>query len=197
MDIRPVTLTGHTIRLEPLSLKHVPGLAGVGLDPLLWRWVPVPVSTQEQMYSYVQTALEDQQRGMALPFAIVQPDVGVIGSTRFANIVREHRRLEIGWTWVARSHQRTAVNTEAKLLLLKHAFETLGAYRVELKTDALNEQSRKAIRRLGAVEEGIFRRHVITASGRVRDTVYYSILDSEWPKVRADLEAFLVRHRKT
>ncbi len=196
VNITPVTLTGHTICLEPLTLQHVPGLARVGLEPALWQWVPVPVNTEEEMGSYVQAALEDQKRGAALPFAIVLRANGEpIGSTRFANIVLEHRRLEIGWTWVAPAHQRTAVNTEAKLLLLRHAFEALGMNRVELKTDALNQQSRNAIRRLGAVQEGVFRRHVITATGRVRDTVYYSILSSEWTKVRAHLESSLAsRH---
>jgi RimJ/RimL family protein N-acetyltransferase len=116
-----------------------------------------------------------------------------VGSTRYAAIEPLHRRLEIGWTWLARSHQRSGANTEAKLLLLAHAFETLGAYRVEIKTDVLNEQSRRAIERLGAVQEGIFRRHVVTSTGRVRDTVYYAILDSEWPAVRARLRSALQR----
>ena len=115
----------------------------------------------------------------------------MIGSTRYANIDRANRRLEIGWTWLARSHQRTAANTNAKRLLLGHAFDTLGAMRVELKTDALNQQSRNAILRIGATQEGIFRKHLITASGRVRDTVYFSILDTEWPAVKRRLEGRL------
>jgi N-acetyltransferase len=115
----------------------------------------------------------------------------VVGSTRYGNIDPPNRRLEIGWTWITPAYQRTAVNTEAKLLLLAHAFERLEAHRVELKTDALNEKSRKAILRLGAVEEGIFRKHIVTASGRVRDTVYYSIIDTEWPVVKARLESRL------
>jgi RimJ/RimL family protein N-acetyltransferase len=115
----------------------------------------------------------------------------VIGSTRYANIDRAHRRVEIGWTWVARAWQRTAVNTEAKYLLLRHAFETLGCIRVELKTDSLNAQSRAAILRIGAREEGIFRNHMITASGRIRHTVYFSITDAEWPEVKSRLEAKL------
>jgi RimJ/RimL family protein N-acetyltransferase len=141
------------------------------------------------MTAYVATALDEQRRGLAVPFAIVETARGqVIGSTRFGNIDVHNRRLEIGWTWLALSHQRTAANTNAKRLLLAHAFEELGAMRVELKTDALNEKSRNAILRLGAVQEGVFRKHMVTASGRVRDTVYFSILDSEWPGVRSKLD---------
>src|SRR5205085_10708707 len=117
-----------------------------------------------------------------------------IGSTRYGNIERSHKRLEIGWTWYGRAFQRTGVNTESKLLLLTHAFETLGANRVELKTDALNERSRAAILRIGAREEGIFRHHMITANGRIRHTVYFSIIDAEWPAAKARLEAILSSH---
>ena len=193
MDIRPVTLQGTAIRLEPLALEHVPGLARVGLDPDLWRWVPTLVASPAEMRDYVEQALEDQRQGSALPFAIIEQAGGqVIGSTRYGNIDRGNRRLEIGWTWVAPAWQRTRANTEAKLLLLAHAFETLGAFRVEFKTDALNERSRRAILRLGATEEGTLRRHVLVPrSGRVRDTVYFSILDHEWPAVRARLAARL------
>jgi RimJ/RimL family protein N-acetyltransferase len=138
------------------------------------------------MRAYVAEALDEQRRGLSLPFAIVDRASGrVIGSTRFANIDVPNRRLEIGWTWLAREFQRTRANTEAKLLLLTHAFDALGAIRVELKTDALNAQSRNAILRLGAVQEGIFRKHkIIPHQGRVRDTVYFSILDTEWPAVK-------------
>jgi RimJ/RimL family protein N-acetyltransferase len=191
---QPVTLAGPFVRLEPLALDHAPALARVGLDAELWRWIPTPVTTAEEMTAYVSTALDEQRRGLALPFAIVDAAHGqVIGSTRFANIDVKNRRLEIGWTWLAVSHQRTAANTNAKRLLLAHAFEQLGAMRVELKTDALNEKSRNAILRLGAVQEGIFRKHLITASGRVRDTVYFSILDSEWPAVRSKLDERLAQ----
>jgi RimJ/RimL family protein N-acetyltransferase len=188
MSITPVTLTGRTVQLEPLTLDHVEALAAVGLDPILWRWNPTPVATIDAMRAYVIAAIEAQKQGLALPFAIVERATGqIVGSTRYGNVDVGNRRVEIGWTWVATSHQRTTVNTEAKLLLMTHAFETLGAIRVELKTDALNERSRNAIRRLGALEEGTLRRHIITASGRVRDTVYYSVLDSEWPAIRARL----------
>ena len=144
------------------------------------------------MAAYVETALREQASGISLPFAQVERASGrVIGSTRYGNIERAHHRLEIGWTWVARAWQRTAVNTEAKYLLLRHAFETLGCMRVELKTDSLNERSRAAIQRIGAREEGIFRNHMITASGRIRHTVYFSIVDSEWPQVKSRLESRL------
>jgi RimJ/RimL family protein N-acetyltransferase len=152
----------------------------------------VPVRTVDEMAAYLETALREQERGVSLPFAIVEKATGrAIGSTRYGNIDRTHHRLEIGWTWVARNWQRTAMNTEAKYLLLKHAFELLGCMRVELKTDSLNERSRAAILRIGAREEGIFRNHMITASGRIRHSVYFSIIDSEWPAVRARLESML------
>jgi len=192
----PVTLEGAHVRLEPLAKTHLEGLAAVGLDEELWRWIPTSVRTQEEMAGYIETALGEQERGVSLPFAIVEKATGrTIGSTRYGNIDRTHHRVEIGWTWVAREWQRTAINTEAKYLLLKHAFETLGCMRVELKTDSLNERSRAAILRLGAREEGIFRNHMITASGRIRHTVYFSIINSEWPAVKARLEAKLSSHK--
>jgi len=188
----PVTLSHPVVRLEPLTGDHVPALARVGLDAELWRWIPHPVTSADEMHAYVATALDEQRRGVSLPFAIVDAASGeVIGSTRFGNIDVKNRRLEIGWTWVARSHQRTRANTAAKRLLLGHAFEALQANRVELKTDVLNEKSRNAIGRIGATQEGIFREHVVCASGRIRDTVYFSILASEWPQVRRDLDARL------
>jgi RimJ/RimL family protein N-acetyltransferase len=177
------------VRLVPLSLEHLDSLCAVGLDPELWRWIPFPVQDREGMREYVETALDEQRRGVSLPFATtLKRDSRVVGSSRYGNVDLKNRRVEIGWTWIGRDWQRTAVNTEAKLLMLRHAFETLGCIRVELKTDALNERSRNAIQRLGAKKEGIFRRHMLTASGRVRDTVYYSVLDSEWPDVKANLE---------
>lgn len=192
MKVVPVTLEGQHVRLEPLGKGHLTGLAQVGLEEELWRWVPVPVRTAEEMAAYIDTALEEQKRGVSLPFALIDKAKGrVIGSTRYGNIDRTHHRVEIGWTWVARKWQRTAVNTEAKYLLLRHAFETLGCIRVELKTDSLNEKSRAAILRIGAKEEGIFRNHMITESGRIRHSVYFSILDSEWPAVKARLESIL------
>jgi N-acetyltransferase len=195
MRVQPLTLSGHHVRLEPLSLAHVDALAAVGLDPVLWRHVPSRMESAEDMRDYVGAALAEQARGVSLPFAMVeQASSRVIGSTRYGNIVAEHRRLEIGWTWLTPGAQRTGANTEAKLLLLAHAFETLGANRVELKTDALNAQSRAAIQRIGATQEGIFRQHmVIPGTGRIRDTVYFSIIRAEWPAVKANLQARLRR----
>jgi N-acetyltransferase len=192
MVAAPVILELRHVRLEPLALKHAAGLAVVGLDEDLWKWIPTPVRSAEEMNAYVQTALNEQAKGSALPFVLIETSTGcIIGSTRYGNIDRDHYRVEIGWTWVARQWQRTAINTEAKYLLLRHAFERLKCIRVELKTDSLNERSRAAILRIGAREEGTFRNHMITASGRIRHTVYFSILDGEWPEVKARLEAKL------
>ncbi len=189
MIVTPVTLEGKHVQLEPLLAAHHAALTEIGLDEDLWRWIPVPVRTPEEMSAYIEAALAEQARGVSLPFTIVEKNSGKpVGYTRYGNIDRVHRRVEIGWTWVAKPWQRTAVNTEAKYLLLRHAFETLGCIRVELKTDSLNEKSRAAILRIGARQEGIFRNHMITASGRIRHTVYFSIVDSEWPAVKARLE---------
>jgi RimJ/RimL family protein N-acetyltransferase len=189
MIVTPVMLEGKYVQLEPLLAAHRAALTEIGLDEDLWRWIPVPVRTPEEMAAYIDAALAEQARGVSLPFTIVEKSSGKpVGCTRFANIDRVHRRVEIGWTWVAKTWQRTAVNTESKYLLLRHAFETLGCIRVELKTDSLNEKSRAAILRIGAREEGIFRNHMITASGRIRHTVYFSIVDSEWPAAKSRLE---------
>ena len=197
MVVAPVVLEGQYIRLEPLQKNHLAGLAAVGLDPELWRWIPTPVRTIDEMAGYIETALREKEQGASLPFALVERQTGrPIGSTRYGNIERINRRVEIGWTWVTREWQRTAANTEAKYLLLKHAFEALGCIRVELKTDSLNERSRAAILRIGAREEGTFRNHMITASGRIRHTVYFSIVDSEWPGVKARLKTMLHSARR-
>lgn len=192
MQVGPVVLEGRYVRLEPMTIDHVEPLAEIGLDADLWRWIPVPVRTATDMKAYIETALKERDSGSAIPFVQVERASGrVVGSTRYANIERQHHRLEIGWTWVAPPWQRTVINTEAKYLLLRHAFESLGCMRVELKTDSLNERSRAAILRIGAVQEGIFRNHMITSTGRIRHTVYFSIIDSEWPQVKVRLEARL------
>jgi RimJ/RimL family protein N-acetyltransferase len=194
MSIHPVTLEGNFIRLEPLSFAHLDGLCPGGFDPELWRWTTSIARDASEMKHYIEEALRAQEQGTALPFATIERRSGrAIGSTRYGNIDRQHRRAEIGWTWVMRSWQRTPVNTEAKYLMLKHAFETLGCIRVEFKTDSLNEQSRRALLRIGAKEEGVLRNHMITHSGRIRHSVYYSIVDSEWPAVKAKLEEKLAR----
>lgn len=197
-SLSPLTLEGEHVRLEPLSPDHMDSLCDVGLDEDLWTWNVGSVSSREEMAEYIRLALEGQERGEMLPFATVDRAGNVlVGSTRFMNIDLPNRRLEIGSTWIATAWQRTAINTEAKLLMLRHAFEKVGCHRVELKTDVLNERSRTAIQRLGAVEEGVFRKHMVTASGRIRDTVYYSITDDEWPAVEARLVGKLASYGAT
>lgn len=189
MNIESVILEGEFARLEPLRLEHLPDLCEIGLDESIWLWTASVVRNQSDMKRYVQTALDELNRKVSLPFVTIEKSSNkIVGSTRFGNIDAKNRRTEIGWTWINPRWQRTFINTEAKFLMLAHAFENWRCIRVELKTDALNEKSRNAIRRLGAIEEGILRRQAITDAGRVRDTVYYSILDSEWNSVKANLE---------
>jgi len=192
MDVRPITLQGRHVRLEPLTMAHHAALWQVARQTDLWRWSASVMNTPDDLRRYMEAALRDQAEGRALPLATVALAAGApVGSTRFGNLDPPNRRAEIGWTWLGADYQRTAVNTEAKWLMLRHAFETWGCMRVELKTDVLNQASRAAIARLGAKEEGVFRKHMLTESGRVRDTVYYSILDEEWPALKARLEARL------
>lgn len=187
--LSPVTLEGSTIRLEPLSMSHHTGLCSIGLDEDLWHWIPFPVRTSEEMKQYICDALDAQAKGTTLPFATVLKATGQpVGSTRYLNVDLGNRHVEIGATWIGRPWQRTAANTEAKYLMLRHAFETLGCLRVELKTDSLNERSRNAILRLGAKQEGVFRNHMVTARGRMRHTVWFSIIDGEWPELKSRLE---------
>ncbi len=187
-------LQGKHVRLEPLSLEHHSRFCEIGLDEELWEWTTTRIFTPDQMREYIEDALRQLSDGVALPFATIDMTTSLaIGSTRFGKIDRANRRVEIGWTWVARRWQRTPANTEAKYLMLRHAFETLGTIRVELKTDSLNERSRKAILRIGAKEEGMLRNHMITASGRVRHSACFSIIDSEWPRVKLSLEEKLSR----
>ena len=191
--IGPLTLQGNFVRLEPLLLQHSDALAEVGLAPELWRWQPIEIASAEGMQDYISAALAQQASGVALPFVIVENASGrVIGSTRYMDIAVEHDRLEIGATWIAPPWQRSGANTEAKWLLLQHAFEKLGTQRVVFKTEVDNEKSRAAILRLGATQEGIFRKHLVAQNGRHRDMVYFSILKDEWPAVKARLMARLV-----
>src|ERR1700676_2252231 len=180
MEIEPVTLEGVHVRLEPLAESHFQGLSEIAFDPELGRLNVNTIRTMEELKSSIEGMLMAQAAGTMLPFAIIERAFQrVIGATRFMNIEPPHRRLEIGGTWIAKPWQRTPINTEAKYLMLRHAFEKLGCVRVELKTDALNEQSRRAILRIGAIEEGTLRQHTITWTGRARDSVYFSILDKE------------------
>ena len=190
----PITLEGSVVRLEPVRSQHADLFWDVAKDNLeqIFRWIPYPMQTRDDFQRLIDKAFAEQDRGESIVFATVERVSGrTIGSTRFMNIDRANRRVEIGSTWIAPAWQRSAVNTEAKYLMLRHAFETWKCIRVELKTDALNQKSRKAILRLGAKEEGTLRRHLITWTGRVRDTVYFSILDSEWNDVKKKLEQFL------
>ncbi|HEY4128796.1 MAG TPA: GNAT family protein [Gammaproteobacteria bacterium] len=185
-----ITLEGAHVRLLPLNPDHLDGLCAVGLDEELWKWVPTRVLDRQDMKAYMALALDEQKRGVSVPFTTTLKDSGqIVGSTRYANISARDGRLEIGWTWIGKAWQRSPVNTEAKYLMLHHAFEVLGCTRVELKTDGLNEKSRAAILRIGAKQEAVLRKHTLTYSGRIRDTVYFSILDTEWPMVKAGLEA--------
>ena len=195
MHVTPVTLTGRVVRLEPLGLEHVPGLRRVGLDESIWRYMRYgPIQTEEQMRQWVKELLQLQKRGSDLPFAVIHLASGrAIGATRYLEIRPEHRGLEIGGTWYAPAYQRTAVNTESKYLLLAHAFERLGCVRVQFKTDLRNERSQVAIERLGAVKEGVLRNHMILPDGTLRHSVYYSIIQSEWPAVKERLQALLER----
>lgn len=190
----PIALTGRHVRLVPLTQQALPGLwqAAQPEPAALVRWFPVPFTNKDALSAWIDVALADWRAGVALPFATVARGSGqVVGSTRFGHIDRDHRRVEIGWTWLGRPWQRTAFNTEAKRLMLGHAFEVWGCVRVELRTDRLNQQSRAAIARLGAREEGILRKHIVCGDGRLRDTVVYAILEEDWPVVRARLDARL------
>ncbi len=192
----PVTLESSVIRLEPMRLGHAPVFweAARGAHEEIFRWFPWSMRTADDFTRYVERVLAEEEKGLSVAFATVVRESGqVVGSTRFMNIDATNRHVEIGSTWIVPAWQRTAANTEAKYLMLRQAFESWGCLRVELKTDAMNHQSRAAILRLGAKEEGTFRKHVITSSGRVRDSVYFSIVDTEWPEVKARLEKRLGR----
>ena len=189
-------LEGSLVRLEPLTWQHLPALTSVAVNnPELWRWTSNRVRSEDDLRRYMQTAFDWQAEGTCMPWAIVQKQTGQpIGCTRMADISQEHRSLEIGWTWVDPAHQRTGINVETKYLLLTHAFEAMGALRVALKTHHQNLKSQAAIRALGAVEEGTFRNHMIHHDGSARHSVWFSILPSEWPDVKARLEARMQRN---
>jgi RimJ/RimL family protein N-acetyltransferase len=193
LNVEPVTLTGRYVRLEPLSESHIPDLAVAANDEDIWRYMLYgTIRTEADMRSWVEDILNRQRGGTDLPFAVIHLVSGkAIGATRYLEIRPEHRGLEIGGTWYAVAYQRTAVNTECKYLLLRHAFETLGCIRVQFKTDQRNERSQRALQRIGAVQEGILRNHMVLEDGTFRHSVYYSIIASEWPAVKARLEAFL------
>jgi len=190
--VRPVVLSGRRVRLEPLERRHLAGLVAAGADPAVWTWMHAPLTDVPSMGAWLDDALRARDAGVEQPFATVDVATGrVLGSTRYLAIVPAHRRLEIGWTWLATDAQGTGANREAKALLLEHAFEALGAMRVEFKTDARNARSRAALAAIGATFEGIFRRHQLMADGRVRDSAWYAVVDEDWPTVRERLRTRL------
>ena len=194
--VEPVTLEGSIVRMEPLARRHLEDLLLVAFDPPLWRWTIARPQDEAGLRTWFDTALANAQAGTEQPFATIDRGSGrAIGSSRFLSIVPEHRRLEIGWTWVATAFQRTGANREAKLLQLTYAFETLGANRVEFKTHAKNERSRAALAGIGATFEGILRAHMIMPDGTLRDSAYFSVLADEWPAVKAGLQANLAARR--
>ena len=194
MDLSPLTLTGRFVRLEPLAERHLDGIWEVANDPSLWLFTVTRIASRADVDAWFERVRAEEQRGTTLAFATVEAAGGrVVGSTRFLNVSEHDLRAEIGGTFVGRPWQKTAVNTEAKYLMLRHAFERWGCVRVEFKTSLANLLSRQAILRLGAVEEGVLRRHTRLPDGSWRDTVYFSVLDSEWPRVRAALESRLAR----
>ena len=191
MNVEPVTLEGRYVRLIPMSIDHAEELWPAAAPEELWQFTLTRVRTTDDLRQYIESALAD---GAALPFCTVERSSGeIVGSTRFMNIAPEHKRVEIGSTFVTPSRQRTAINTEAKYLMLRHAFEVWNCNRVELKTNALNVRSRQAMLRIGAKEEGTLRRHMINADGSVRDSVYFSVIAEEWPDVKAHLERLISR----
>jgi len=194
--VEPVTLAGSIVRLEPLSLEHLEGLAEVAFDESIWRWTLVQPTEINGLRAWVDAAVAQRESGAEMPFVTIEAATGrPIGSTRFMSIVPEHRRLEIGWTWVAGRWQRHGANQEAKYLQLRHAFEVLGANRVEFKTDSLNEKANPALLSIGATFEGTFRNHMIMPGGRLRHSNYYSVTREEWPDRKAKLEARLASLR--
>jgi RimJ/RimL family protein N-acetyltransferase len=188
LPLDPVVLEGRVVRLEPLTRDHLKGLAEFAFDEALWRWTMVRPLDPAGLETWLDSAVANREAGTELPFATVDRATGrPIGSSRFMSLVPEHRRLEIGWTWVARPWQRSGANREAKLLMLGHAFERLRCQRVEFKTNARNELSRAALLGIGATFEGIFRKHMVGYGGEIRDSAYFSVTDDEWPAVKARL----------
>lgn len=198
MRVEPITLRGNHVRLEPLSLDHLPALWQAGRDPSIFRWFVEGIASEADMERFIKLGLAAQAAGHALPFVTIDAKrEKIVGSTRFGNIDITNRHVEIGWTWICQDAQRTAINSEAKYLMLQHAFERWRCIRVEFKTDSLNEKSRAALARIGAREEGTLRNHFICDTGRYRHSVYFSITSDEWPTVQAGLAARLAAREST
>ena len=189
--ITPFSLEGISVRLEPLRPEHAPLLWEIVKEHLddMFRWIPYRLQSLEDFEAFNRQVIDELERGLSLPFATIERSTGrVAGTTRYMNMDLANRKVEIGSTWIAPPWQRTVINTEAKYLMLRHAFETWNCLRVELKTDSMNQRSRQAILRLGAKEEGTLRKHMVTWNSRQRDSVYFSILDTEWAEVKSGLE---------
>jgi len=193
--VTPVILTGKYVRLEPMTDAHIPALAEIGAGKDFWDFMVYGrMEDEDDMAGWVREILARAEKGTDLPFVAIHLESGcVAGATRYLNIMPDDRGLEVGGTWYGLDFQRTAVNTECKYLLLTHAFESLECIRVQIKTDSLNMRSQKAIERIGAVKEGVLRNHMILPNGRIRHSVFYSILDTEWPDVKKKLEEMLGR----
>ncbi len=194
--VEPLTLAGAHVRLEPLAREHEAGIKAAAADGELWKLWYTSVPAPDRTAAWIDDALDMRDRQGALPFVVREAASGVVvGSTRYFNVEPAHRRLEIGHTWYAKRVQRTAVNAEAKLLLLTHAFETLDCIAVEFRTSFFNFESREAIARLGAKQDGILRHHQILPDGMLRDTVVFSIIAPEWPAVKKNLVWRLARRQ--
>ncbi len=193
-DPQPLTLESALVRLEPLTLDHAEALVHCARIPTIWRYMRIPQPrTAADMRAFIQTALDNQTKGLEIPFATIhKPDNRVAGTTRFMDIRREHRGLEIGWTFIDLDYQRTFVNTHAKFLMIEHAIEKWGAVRLQIKTDVRNQQSRKAIERIGCRFEGVLRNHMVNYDGHIRDTAMFSITDKEWPDKKKQLQLRLL-----
>lgn len=196
MDVKPVTLLGKHVRLEPLNESHVKGLAEIGIGQSFWRFMVYgDINTEADMHGWVIELLNKQKAGTDLPFVAVHLASGkVAGATRYLNIMPKDYGLEVGGTWYGLDFQRTAVNTECKYLLFQHTFEMLKCIRVQIKTDSLNTRSQTAIERIGAKKEGVLRNHMLLPDGRIRDSVFYSVLDSEWGSVKKNLEEMMLKY---
>jgi N-acetyltransferase len=197
-EISPFTLEGEHVRLEPLRPKHAALLWEIAKNHLeeLFQWIPYQLKSLKDFQEFNARVLDEQKHGLSVPFATFERgSKQLVGTTRFMNMDLSNRKVEIGSTWIAPPWQRTVVNSEAKYLMLMHAFEVWKCLRVELKTDAMNQRSRQAILRLGAREEGTLRKHMLTWEGRQRDSVYFSILDTEWPEVKTKLQSKLRQGR--
>ncbi|MBT9329941.1 GNAT family N-acetyltransferase [Paracidobacterium acidisoli] len=195
MSVAPVTLEGSLVRLEPLRIEHLPALAAIAFHPEIWRWMPLHVETEDDLRRWIEKALADANAGRAMPWITWSKRHNrYVGSTRFMDIDRANRILELGSTWIDPEVQRTGINAEAKYLQMTYAFEVMGAMRVGLKTHHLNLQSQNAMRAMGATYEGTLRNSVIQPDGSIRHSVWFSVISEEWPQVKAAMEGRLARH---